>query len=148
MVYQGISVPEKSWVIWFQRVKLDCLADIPWAPWPKRRQDNLFHTLESENPTFSHDCASQESLVSFQCLPWSQNALKKTKALSVRNNSHSEASAHFHSLRWRAVDDAPEQRSPPDLHLHQWLSDEGSRSLAERLIFNPSSNWLVFGKCW
>ena len=38
---------------------------------------------------------------------------EETKELSVRNNSHRKASAHFQSLRWSAVDDAPEQRSPP-----------------------------------
>ena len=36
---------------------------------------------------------------------------EETKELSVQNNSHRKASAHFHSLRWSAVDNAPEQRS-------------------------------------
>ena len=49
----------------------------------------------------------------FQSLPWFPNAQKKTKELSVRNNSHRKATVHFQSLCWSAVDDAPKQRSPP-----------------------------------
>ena len=35
---------------------------------------------------------------------------EETEELSVRNNSHRKARAHFHSLSWS---DAPEKRSPP-----------------------------------
>ena len=42
-----------------------------------------------------------------------QMSTKKTKELSVWNNSHSKVSAHFQSLHWSTVNDTPEQRSPP-----------------------------------
>ena len=49
--------------------------------------------------------------MALQCLPWCPNARKKRKYLSVWNNSYSKTTAPLQSLRWKAINDASEQRS-------------------------------------